>query len=104
MHCAGTAQRHATTVLGAGQTDGVAEHPEQRSFRRYIYFAGFAVEEKTRRRHEEISPEWRCIRQQGRKEVSTGYSGVARAPLPVNPMTGDTMQNVLAPDTHYYEM
>lgn len=92
MHGACTAQSHATTVFRAGQADGVAEHPEQRSFRTYIYFAGLTIHDKPSRRHEEISPRWRCIRQKGRKEVSTGCDGDATAQGIVQ-AAGDTMQN-----------
>ncbi|MBM4225675.1 MAG: NAD(P)/FAD-dependent oxidoreductase, partial [Gammaproteobacteria bacterium] len=44
MDRAGAAKRHAATVFGTGQTDGVAQYPKQGRFRVCIDFDGSAID------------------------------------------------------------
>src|SRR5689334_13344208 len=43
MHGAGAALCHAAPVLGAGQPQLLADHPQQRSVGGHVYFNSFAV-------------------------------------------------------------
>src|SRR6266851_461264 len=44
MHGAGAAERHAATELGAGEVQGIAEHPEQGHLGAYLHCLRLAVQ------------------------------------------------------------
>src|SRR2546426_4660006 len=84
MHGAGPALRDAASELRAGETEVVAQHPQERRIGRHVHGLAFAVDGEDDRGHDalraRVSENWRWGRAGGRGATATGRAAPAVPP------------------------